>query len=159
MSVITFPRRIDTQRPRPDVRPRTRPKVGPDVRRRPTHEAVAPRRRAITGTWRRASSLRRSCIVVIFALALSMAGSMVVANRQVQLHSLQSQLLQAQSTYAVQVGSNTNLAAPSLIATKAGALHLVYPVSVTQVPSTSLDEPLRLPKFLGYAPATSRTIR
>jgi len=38
---------------------------------------------------------------------------------------------------------------------QAGALHLVYPVSVTQVPSTSLDEPLRLPKFLGYAPATS----
>ena len=87
------------------------------------------------------------------------AGSMVVANRQVQLHALQSQLLQAQSTYAEQVGSNTNLAAPSLVATKAGALHLVYPVSVTQVPSTSLDEPLRLPKFLGYAPATSRTLR
>ncbi|HUZ41440.1 MAG TPA: hypothetical protein VMU68_08650 [Acidimicrobiales bacterium] len=159
MSVISFPRRVDTQRPRPDVRPRTRPTARPDVRRRPTHEAVAPRRRAITGTWRRASSLRRSCIVVIIALALSMAGSMLVANRQVQLHSLQSQLLQAQSTYAEQVGSNTNLAAPSLIATKAGALHLVYPVSVTQVPSTSLDEPLRLPKFLGYAPATSRTIR
>ena len=106
-----------------------------------------------------ASSLRKSCIIVIVALALSMAGSMVVANRQVQLHALQSQLLQAQSTYAEQVGSNTDLAAPSLVATKAGALHLVYPVSVTQVPSTSLDEPLRLPKFLGYAPATSRTIR
>jgi uncharacterized protein HemX len=120
---------------------------------------VAPRRRAVTGTWRRASSLRKSCIIVIVALALSMAGSMVVANRQVQLHALQSQLLQAQSTYAEQVGSNTDLAAPSLVATKAGALHLVYPVSVTQVPSTSLDEPLRLPKFLGYAPATSRTLR
>jgi hypothetical protein len=120
---------------------------------------VAPRRRAVTRTWRDASSLRKACVVVIVALALSMAGSMVVANRQVQLHALQSELLQAQSTYAEQVGSNTNLAAPSLVATKAGALHLVYPVSVTQVPSTSLDEPLRLPKFLGYAPATSRTIR
>ena len=159
MSVITFPRRVDTGRPRRGTRPQTRPQTRPDVRRRPTHVAVAPRRRAVTGTWRNASSLRKSCVVVIVALALSMAGSMVVANRQVQLHALQSQLLQAQSTYAEQVGSNTNLAAPSLVATKAGALHLVYPVSVTQVPSTSLDEPLRLPKFLGYAPATSRTIR
>jgi uncharacterized protein HemX len=159
VSVITFPRRVDSGRPRPGARPQSRPEVRPDARRRPTHVAVAPRRRAVTGTWRRASSLRKSCIIVIVALALAMAGSMVVANRQVQLHALQSQLLQAQSTYAEQVGSNTDLAAPSLVATKAGALHLVYPVSVTQVPSTSLDEPLRLPKFLGYAPATSRTIR
>jgi len=57
-----------------------------------------PRRRAVTRTWRGASSLRKSCVIVIFALALSMAGSMVVANRQVELHALQSQLLQSQST-------------------------------------------------------------
>ena len=155
MSVITFPRRVDNGR----TRPRTRPAARPNTQRRPSHVAVAPRRRVVARTWRGTSSLRKSCIVVILALALSMAGSMVVANRQVELHSLQSQLLQAQSTYAEQVGANTDLAAPSLVATKAGALHLVYPVSVTQVPSTSLDEPLRLPKFLGYAPATSRTIR
>jgi len=96
---------------------------------------------------------------VVLALALSLAGSMFEANRQIEIHSLQSQLLQVQSTYAVQAGSLTNLSAPSLIATKAGALHLVDPTSVTQVPSTSLDAPLPLPKFLGYAPATSRTIR
>jgi hypothetical protein len=96
---------------------------------------------------------------VIIALALSMAGSMVVANRQVQLHNLQTQLLQEQSTYAEQVGSLTDQSAPSQIATKAGALHLVDPLTVTQVPSTSLDALLPLPKFLGYAPATSRTLR
>jgi hypothetical protein len=159
MSVISFPRRIDTRRARPATRPRTRPDVTPEARRRPSHVAVAPRRRAVTSTWRRATSLRKSSIIVIVALALSMAGSMVVANRQVQLHSLQSQLLQAQSTYAEQVGSLTDMSAPSQIATKAGALHLVDPLTVTQVPSTSLDAPLPLPKFLGYAPATSRTIR
>ena len=98
-------------------------------------------------------------MIVVVALTLSLAGSMVVANRQIQLHALQSQLLQDQSTYAEQVGSLTLKAAPSQIATQAGALHLVDPLSVTQVPSTSLDKPLRLPKFLGYAPATSRTIR
>lgn len=84
---------------------------------------------------------------------------MVEANRQIEIHTLQSQLLQDQSTYAVQVGSLSNLSAPSQIATKAGALHLVDPMSVTQIPSTSLDAPLPLPKFSGYAPATSRTSR
>ncbi len=93
------------------------------------------------------------------ALTLSIAGSMVVANRQIQLHQLQSQLLQDQSTYAEQVSTLTLQAAPSRIATRAGALHLVSPLSETQVPSTSLDAPLPLPKFIGYAPATSRTVR
>jgi hypothetical protein len=107
----------------------------------------------------RTSAARKSTIVVIVALALSLGGSMFEANRQIELHTLQSQLLQAQSTYAVEAGSLTNLSAPSLIATQAGALHLVDPTSVTQVPSTSLDAPLSLPKFSGYAPVTSRTHR
>jgi hypothetical protein len=96
---------------------------------------------------------------VVLALSLSLAGSMFEANRQIEIHTLQSQLLQEQSAYAVQVGSLINLSAPSQIATQAGALHLVDPTTVTQIPSTSLDAPLPLPKFLGYAPATSRTIR
>jgi hypothetical protein len=103
--------------------------------------------------------VRRSSIVVGVALALTLAGSMFDANRQIEIHQLQSQLLQDQSTYAEQVGTLTVMSAPSQIATKAGALHLVDPVSVTQVPSTSLDATLPLPKFLGYAPVTSRTLR
>ncbi len=109
--------------------------------------------------WRGTSAPRRSAIIVVVALVLALGGSMFEANRQIEIHQLQSQLLQAQSTYAVQVGSLTNLSAPSQIATKAGALHLVDPTSVSQVPSTSLDKPLPLPKFSGYAPATSRTLR
>ena len=150
MSVIAFPRPIDTRR--------HRPKVDANVNQ-PSHRAGAPRRRAVVSVWRGASSTRRAAIVVLFALTLSLAGSMIVANRQIQLHALQSQLLQEQSTYAVQVGSLTVKSAPSQVATRAGALHLVDPISVTQVPSTSLDAPLPLPKFLGNAPATSRTIR
>jgi hypothetical protein len=103
--------------------------------------------------------LRKAAIVVVLALAVALGGSMVEANRQIEIHSLQSQLLQDQSTYAVQVGSLSNLSAPSQIATRAGVLHLVDPTSVTQIPSTSLDAPLPLPKFSGYAPATSRTTR
>ena len=150
MSVISFPRRVDTRRPATRQTPSTQP-----VSRR----AKAPRRDVAARRWRGTSSSRKSVMIVVLALTLSLAGSMFEANRQIEIHSLQSQLLQEQSTYAVQVGSLTNLSAPSQIATQAGALHLVDPTSVTQVPSTSLDAPLPLPKFSGYAPATSRTIR
>ncbi|HEY5120743.1 MAG TPA: hypothetical protein VII84_04125 [Acidimicrobiales bacterium] len=150
MSVITFPRRIDTRRERPVTRPTTR---------RPTHRAATPRSRAARSVWRRSTVLGKSTVIVVMALALSLAGSMVVANRQVEIHQLQSQLLQDQSTYAEQVGTLTNVSTPSQIASQAGALHLVDPVSVIQVPSTSLDAPLPLPRFSGHAPVTSRTIR
>jgi len=111
MSVITFPRRVDTGRPRraPDPK-RVRRLFRKSAAVRRTSRRPAPSRSH--AHVRGASSLRKSCVIVIFALALSMAGSMVVANRQVELHALQSQLLQSQSTYAEQVGSNTNLAAP-----------------------------------------------
>lgn len=145
MSVISFPRRVDTRRAR-----------GPLVTTRPrTVRAPAKERQR----WRSASSSRRAVVTLAAAMAISLAGSMYVANRQIEIHSLQSQLLQEQSNYAVQVGSLTNLSAPSQIATQAGALHLVDPVSITQIPTTSLDKPLPLPKFNGYASATSRTIR
>jgi len=148
VSVISFPRRIDTRRPL--VRERT-------VARPATHRT--PARREVATRWRSSSSQRKSAVIVVLALALVLGGSMIEANRQIEIHTLQSQLLQEQSTYAVQVGSLTNLSTPSQIATRAGALHLVDPNSITQVPSTSLDAPLPLPKFSGYAPATSRTIR
>ena len=148
MSVITFPRRVDTRPARPTSRTRTK--------RAPS---AASHRREATSSWRGSKAIRRSTLVVLTALALSIAGSMFDANRQVEIHQLQSQLLQDQSTYAEQVGTLTVMSAPSEIATQAGALHLVEPVSVTQVPSTSLDAPLPLPRFSGYAPVTSRTTR
>jgi hypothetical protein len=150
VSVISFPRRVDTRRPATGDAP---------AKQRISHRAPAPRRAVAVKRWHGASSSRKTALVVVFALVLCVAGSMFEANRQIQIHSLQNQLLQEQSTYAVEAGSVTNLSAPSQIATQAGALHLVDPTSVTQVPSTSLDAPLPLPKFLGYAPATSRTIR
>lgn len=145
MSVVSLPRRFEAPAPR---------RVAP-----PRHRTVAPRRTAVRTRLARTSVTRRSVVVVVVALALSLSGSMFAANRQVQIHQLQGQLLQLQSNYAQQVGSLTNLAAPGQIAEQAGVLHLVDPVSVTQVPSTSLDAPLPLPKFLGSAPVTSRTRR
>jgi hypothetical protein len=103
--------------------------------------------------------LKRSVAIVVVAVVVAVFGSMLETNRQVQLHQLQSQLLQEQSAYAAQVGSLTNLSAPSVVVSQANALHLVNPTSVTQVPATSLDAILPLPKFTGYAPVTSRTQR
>jgi hypothetical protein len=150
VSVITFPRRVETGSAR-----RSNSPAKPWSSRR----ALAAHRRERSSLWLASRAVRRSSIVVAVALVLSIAGSMLDANRQIQIHQMQSQLLQDQSTYAEQVGTLTVMSAPSEIATQAGALHLVDPVSVTQVPSTSLDAPLPLPKFSGYAPVTSRTIR
>ncbi|MGH9020029.1 MAG: hypothetical protein ACRDV0_03315 [Acidimicrobiales bacterium] len=145
MSVVTLPRRVDERPARPSVRAH--------------HRAAAPRRHAVRARWMGATAPRRAAALVGVALAVSIAGSMIVANRQVEIHQLQSRLLQLQSTYAEQVGTLTNDASPGQIAERAGVLHLVDPTSVTQVPSTSLDAPLPLPKFFGSAPVTSRTQR
>jgi hypothetical protein len=157
VSVISFPRRVDDTRRAP-ARPSAPARPAAPTRPR-THRAPAPRRAAATRQWGRTSSARKAAILVVLALMIALGGSMFEANRQIEIHTLQSQLLQDQSTYAVNVGSLSNLSAPSQIATKAGALHLVDPTSVAQIPSTSLDAPLPLPKFSGYAPATSRTAR
>jgi uncharacterized protein HemX len=152
VSVITFPRRVDT-RPAPLTRrPTARTTTRPGRR-----AELAHRRSGLV--WRGTTGARKSVVVLAFALAVSLGGTMVAANRQVQLHQLQTTLQQIQSSYAQEVGALTNKAAPSEIAAQAGALHLVSPLSVTQVPSTSLDAPLPLPKFNGYAPVTSRTNR
>ncbi len=149
MSVVSLPRRLETVPRSPEVR----------APRRATHQAPAPRRAVVKSRWRATSTTRRAVIVLGIGLAVSLGGSMFEANRQVQLHQLQTQLLQVQSSYAEQVGAMTNISSPGQVAAQAGIMHLVDPVSLTQVPSTSLDAPLSLPKFLGYAPVTSRTNR
>jgi hypothetical protein len=150
VSIITLPRRVEVKPARRSARPAVQ---------RTTRRDRAAHRRERGSLWLASRAVRRSSIVVVVALTLTILGSMYDASRQIEIHQLQSQLLQDQSNYAEQVGTLTVMSAPSQIATKAGALHLVDPLSVTQVPSTSLDVPLPLPKFSGYAPATSRTIR
>jgi hypothetical protein len=59
--------------------------------RRAAHRRPAARRRAVGSAWRGSTSLRRSSVVVVVALALSLAGSMFDANRQIEIHQLQSQ--------------------------------------------------------------------
>ncbi len=160
MSVVSLPRR-DVVLPRrvtnpapSRVRPSTRTAPTPTTRRetRPRH---APRKGRLASI----SVLKKSVTLVVAAVLVSLFGSMLETNRQVELHQLQGQVLQAQSAYATQVGSLTNLSTPSVVVSQANTLHLVNPTSVTQVPATSLDAILPLPKFSGYVPVTSRTQR
>ncbi len=154
MSVITLPRR-------PHVAPRevTRPAPGTVSPRPGAHRAGQPRRNALRSLWRGATPTRRAVIIVGLAVAASLVGSMEVASRQVELHALQNEVLQVQSSYAEQVGSLTNVAAPGSVASHAGALHLVDPTVIIQVPSVALNKPLPVPQFVGYAPVTPRTSR
>ena len=154
MSVITLPRRPHTA---PRDLGRSVPRSG--TSRPGAHRAGQPRRNAVRSIWRGATPARRVAVIVGVAVAISLVGSMEVASRQVELHALQNAVLQAQSSYAEQVGSLTNVAAPGVVASHAGALHLVDPVTIIQVPSVPLDKPLPLPQFVGYAPVTSRTLR
>jgi len=156
MSVITFPG-ASIPAALAGHPTQTRPQALPEVRRRPTHVAAAPRRRAVTRTWRG----RRHCEIVrhrdLRARAFN-GGSMVVANRQVELHALQSQLLQSQSTTPSRWDRIP--ISPPPVSWRPRPVPCTWSTRLGDAsPVTSLDEPLRLPKFLGYAPATSRTIR
>ncbi len=160
MSVISLPRR-DVTFPRAPSRP-TPPRVRPATRTTPTpttRRETRPRHASPQGRLASISVVQKSVALVVAAVLLSLCGSMLETNRQVELHRLQSEVLQAQSTYATQVGTFTNLSTPSVVVSQATTLHLVNPTSVTQVPTTSLDAILPLPKFVGYAPVTSRTQR
>ena len=142
MSVVTFPRRVD-RLVRDDVaRPQTRPA--------PTRVRV--HRRAV-------SPARRSAIVVLVAVTVSVAGSMLAASRQVQLQVLQNELTTAQSRYAQAVSSVSSFSTPGVVATEARGLHLVDPTTITQVPAVSLAVPLAPPRFTTPVSVTSRTAR
>jgi len=94
--------------------------------------------------------------VACVALVSVLVGTTFMAQRQIELHALQSQLLQAQSNYAREVASYTNVAAPSRVAAEAGTLHLVVPTTVLQISPVSLATPLALPHFSAPVTVTSR---
>ncbi|NNN03571.1 MAG: hypothetical protein HKL87_06220 [Acidimicrobiaceae bacterium] len=148
MSVVSLPRRSGAPAPAPRARPRI-----VSVPSRPRPERVVARRRRV------GSPLVRGAIVVGLAGLIAVGGTLVATARAVQLHQLDSQVLDAQASYAAQVGSASNVSTPSVVASAASTLHLVNPTSVTQVPSVSLGVTLGLPQFSGWAPVTPRTSR
>ncbi len=153
MSIISFPRRIDA--PRRITTPRREAPARHPRSTLPTSTTQVTRERAGT----RQVSLVKPVVIVLVALAIGVVGMIENGARQVALYNLQTQLQNDQSNYAEQLSTFTSLSAPSVVATQASSLHLVEPLSVSQIPSTSLGATLPLPKFAGHAPVTPRTVR
>lgn len=142
MSVVTLPRRVET-RPRRTTTERT-------------HRA---RRRGPLARWGALPIPTRVGAIVVATLLVLLAGSSYAAQRQVQLHTLQSALLQDQSNYAAKMAALTNASAPAKVASQAGHLHLVVPALVTQIPAAPLNRRLPLPRLDGIYSVNSRTLR
>lgn len=88
-----------------------------------------------------------------------MAANGYAAERQVELHNLQTSLLSEQSAYAAQVASLTGLATPARVAGEAGRLHLVEPSSITALSTVPLDRPLPLVRLRGSYSVVPRVFR
>ncbi len=98
MSVVSLPRR-DVTIPRPGPSP-ARPRVRPATRTAPTpttRREARPRHALRQGRLASISVVKKSVAIVAAAVMLSLFGSMLETNRQVELHQLQSQVLQEQS--------------------------------------------------------------
>ncbi len=143
MSVVTIPRRLEAP-------------SSPRTQRAPAKHQIktAPRRR-----WRERSITFKVSVVVGLTVVVLLSGSSYAAQRQVQIHQLQTTLLQDQARYAAQVSALTNDAAPAHVAIQAGHLHLVVPTSVTQIPAVSLGAPLPTAHLVGPYSITPRTYR
>ena len=142
MSIVTLPRRVES-------RPRTRPAtIVPSHRRR---------RLSVLGRWRARSTTTKVSVIALLTLMALLAGNSYVAQRQVEIHRLQTALLQDQSNYALQVAQLTNAAAPAKVAEQAGHLHLVVPSLVTQISAVPLTVVLPQLHLVGYYTMQSRT--
>jgi hypothetical protein len=142
VSVVTLPRRV-ASRPSAPTTP------APARHRAPS--------RSIFARWSAQPIGIRLALVVVSSLVVVMAGNSYVAQRQVEIHQLQAQLLQDQANYAARVAGVTNMAAPARVAAQAGHLHLVVPTQVTQIPTVPLSRVLPLPVLNGSYSVTTRT--
>ena len=141
MSIVSVPRRLV-------VRPPSTP--GRTSGRVASRQAV-----------RRARLVRISLMTpaVFVVIALILVGSLIMANeRQMQIGSLQRQLMDAQANYAQSVDDFTRAAAPERIATAAGSMHLTVPKQVIQIQAAPLNVPLGLPKIRGGSSVVSRVV-
>lgn len=152
MSVISFPRRIDS---------------APTRHRTPRQTVTTPRRQTSTRSIRFESATTttpyrvwaKSIGVLVFALVIVAVGALENAQRQVKLHNDQTEILNLESSYAVQLGAVSNLSAPNVIASNAANLHLVEPTSVHQIAAVSVTTPLPTPTFATPVTVMPRTSR
>lgn len=148
MSTMPLPRRDVATRPA-TRHPRVTPPLAPS--RLPV---ASPGSRV-----RQRSPLVRSLVIFGFAVVLVVAGTLYAGHEQLQLHQLQYQLQQEQSKFALSVNDVSALSAPAQITAHASSLHLVPPVSVTQIVAVSLSTPVPLPHFTRSVVEISRAHR
>jgi hypothetical protein len=141
MSVITLPRRPAPPRPRSQS------------------AAHRPARRTWSRLWVERTTLTKVAAIAIVAIAAILLGNAYATERQIEIHQLQTELLQAQSHYASQVAALTDSTAPARIASRAGALHLVVPSEVIQIPTVPLDVVLAPPTLNAPYTPISRQYR
>lgn len=150
---MPLPRREATPRP---VRPGTRhPRQTPPPA--PTRLPASTTRGG--ARTRRRSPLTRALTIFGLAIFLVVSGTLYAGHEQVQLHQLQFQLQQEQSKFALSVNKVSALSAPAQITAHANSLHLVPPVTVTQIVAVSLQTPVPLPHFTKPVVEVSRTHR
>jgi hypothetical protein len=153
MSTMSLPRQDEPTR---SVRPGTR-------HSRPV-SLPAPARFPVTSTRsgtrvRRQSPLARALMIFGIAITLVVSGTLYAGHEQVQLHQLQYQLQQEQSKFALSVNHVSALSAPAQITAHASTLHLVPPLTVTQIVAVSLKTPVPFPHFTSPVVRVSRTHR
>lgn len=95
-------------------------------------------------------------VLLVSLLAIVVAQSML-AQEQVRLTGLRSQIAGAEVQHASQQLKVAELEAPAHIAGAARQQHLTAPSQVVQVPSVSLSVPLPPPKFAPSTPTTATT--
>lgn len=144
MSVVALPRRPEADLKVP--------------RRAPSHRP-ATKRPSLIQRWSTRSHIVRVSLVLGVAVGVVLLGNAYATERQVEIHQMQTEILQAQSRYAAEVAALTNSTAPAKIASGAGALHLVVPTSVSQISTVSLTTPLALPTLTVRYTPTSRIYR
>jgi len=158
MSVISFPRR-----PEVTVRPTRRVREAPPRRERQVRRVPAPATREVAFTSKdvvAVNPLVRRCLIVVAVAVLLLVGGMFEnGQRQVRLLALQNELQAEQSTVAMEAATVSNMSAPSVVASFALSHHLVQPLSVNQIPATSLSHVLALPTFTRPVVVTARSQR
>ncbi len=100
---------------------------------------------------------RRVGVIIALAAFLSVGGTMLAAQRQVQISNDQRELTLDESNLAQQL-SNTLNDSSLQVAVTARSMGMKQPVTEQQVSSTSTDTPLHLPKFLGWISVIPQTV-
>jgi len=152
MSVISFPYSARS-------RSRSRQAVVAPTRSRST----TARRRADTtkreSVWKRQPATIRATLIFSAALLTLVLIKLDVTTHQMNVSNVQSELVTAQSNYAMMVAKFSGASSPERVSSAAGTLHLAMPSSVLQVTAVALNVPLALPHFDKYVVPSVRSLR